>query len=382
MSDTADIIYLDHASATPVDNKVLAAMHPYFSEEFYNPSAIHEGGRRAKKSLEEARGSVARSIGCNPADVTFTAGGTESINLAIHGVMKGHDDSEIIISGIEHEAVRAAASSYNTKVCRVDANGVVDVDHLKQLITDKTKLISIIHASNEIGTVQSIRDIADIVQSVNKRRRLKNSDLLLLHTDASQSPNYLDVHIGRLGVDLMTLNGGKIYGPKQSGILFHKSGITLSPLIGGGGQENGLRSGTENVAFAVGFAKALEMTEKKRKSETKRLQELSHYFVKELESRFDARINGHRKQRLANNVHATFNGCDNERVLFSLDDQGVWAAAGSACHASKDDVPTVLTAIGMSAEEARSSIRFSMGRTTTHETIDRTLEALELALKA
>lgn len=374
-------IYLDYAAATPVDEAVFAAMQPYFTIEFGNPSAIHSAGRAAHAALEAARESVARSIGARSSEIIFTAGGTESINLAVEGVMAA--GGEVIISAIEHDAVRQAAAKHETSICPVDSNGIINVQKLQQLITSKTRLISVIHASNEIGTIQPIRDIRALIDTENgKRREAGNDSPLLLHIDASQSPNYLDVHVGRLGVDLMTLNGGKIYGPKQSGILYVKAGVVLAPQIVGGGQEHGLRSGTENVAFAVGFAKALEIASAMRKDEARRVDELKTFFIRELEEQFGGRINGHKTQRLASNVSVTFPGSDNERVLFALDERGVMAAAGSACSASSDEPSHVLRAIGLSTEDAQSTIRFSLGRATTEEQLKMTLQHLRDALLA
>ncbi len=374
-------IYLDYAAATPVDSKVLEAMLPFFTNEFSNPSAIHTQGRAASAVLEKARESVARTIGARPPEIVFTAGGTESINLALHGATEPGD--EIIISGVEHDAVRKAAARRDMFVCGVDKNGVIDLKELETLISDKTRLISVIHSSNEIGTVQPIKEIASIVSEVNKQREKSGNELkLLFHTDASQSPNYLDIHVKRLGADLMTLNGGKIYGPKQSGILYVKAGLQIQPQILGGGQENGMRSGTENVAFAVGFAKSLEIASENRKEESRRLEKLTGWFINELQERFGAMINGHKTHRLANNVNACFEGKDNERILFALDDSGIMAAAGSACSASSDEPSAVLKAIGLSDKQAQSSIRFSFGRGTTKKHLESTLEALAVALQS
>jgi len=358
-------------------------MEPYFSDMFYNPSALYLGARKVKNVLEDARASVSQSIGSRPREIIFTAGGTESANLALRGVMENFPEAELIISAVEHDAVRKPAKLYNSKECPVDSKGRVDLESLEKLINDKTVLISVMYANNEVGTVQPIKNIVELVKEVLKMRSKKGNKLpLYVHTDACQAPQYLDVNVARLGVDLMTLNGGKMYGPKQSGILYKHTGVLLKPQILGGGQEFGMRSGTENVTNAVGVAKALQSAIKDRGKVYKHASEISKYFVSELESRYNAKINGSQKQRLPNNIHVTFGSADNERVLFSLDAQGVWAATGSACSASNDETSHVLQAMGMSDTEARSSLRFSIGSETTKSEVDYTLNVLEVALKA
>lgn len=376
-------IYLDYAAATPISDEVLGVMKPYFSEVFYNPSALYSGGRDAKTALDDARGSVARTIGSRPSEITFTAGGTESANLAIKGVMEQFPETELIVSAIEHKAVLEPAKKYNAKLAPVDSSGKVILDELSKLISNETVLVSIIYANNEVGTVQPISKIVDIIQEVRRERKSKGIKLpIYLHTDAAQAPQFMDVNVARLGVDLMTLNGGKLYGPKQSGILYHRTGVILSPQILGGGQEYDLRSGTENVASCVGFAKALEMAVARRVETVKQINELSKYFIKELENRFTCEINGHRKNRLPNNIHLIFAGRDNERMLFYLDQQGIFASVGSACSASSEEASHVLTAMGLSEADARSSLRFSLGRETTKAELDFVLKVIADAIKA
>ncbi len=375
-------VYLDYAAATPVDSDVLEVMKPYFSDEFYNPSALYTGAREAKEALENARHSVAKTIGARPSEIVFTAGGTESANLAVRGVMERYPEAECITSSIEHDAVRAPAHRYSCIEVAVDKTGRVDLVSLEKSISDNTVLVSVMLVNNEIGTVQPIKEIVDLVHDIRRKRKMRKITLpLYVHTDACQAPNYLDIHVARLGIDMMTLNGGKIYGPKQSGILYVRTGVTLNPQILGGGQEFGVRSGTENVAFAVGFAHALENAVRNRSELMKDTTALQKYFVRELE-KLGGELQGHGKLRVPNNILVTFSGSDNERVLFSLDEQGVWAASGSACSASNDEVSHVLTALGLSDVDARSSIRFSLGKHTTKAEIDKTIKALEIALKA
>ncbi len=376
-------IYLDYAAATPIDDSVLAAMKPFFSEQFYNPSALYQPARIAKEALELARHDVAQLIGSRPSEVTFTAGGTESANLAIRGIMERFPEAEVLTSSIEHEAVMEPAKQFRHRIVPVDHNGVVIIAELPALIKDNTVLLSIMYANNEVGTVQPIKDIVAIAQTVRDRRKEAGNSLpLYVYTDACQAPQYLDINVARLGVDLMTLNGGKIYGPKQSGILYHKINVMLEPQVRGGGQEYGLRSGTENVASCVGFAKALALITKNQSEMKKHVQSVAHYFISKLEDQYGAVLNGHKKLRLPHNIHVTFPECDNERVLFSLDDQGIYAAAGSACSASNDDASHVLLAMGKTEQEARASIRFSIGKETSLQQIDKVVAALSVALKA
>ncbi len=371
-------IYLDHAAATPLDAEVLAAMQPYFSAQFYNPSAVYGAAQRVSKDLQAARASVAQVIGARPVEVTFTAGGTEANNLAIHGVMSRFPAANMVVSGIEHDSVLGPAAQYTYKLARVNEQGVVDIPALRALVDDQTALISVMYANNEIGTVQPVRDISNLVAEIRKDRRARDVAMpLYIHTDAAQAGNYLDIHVSRLGVDLMTLNGGKVYGPKQSGILFAKSGMQLQPLVYGGGQEHNLRSGTENVAGCIGLATALQKAQATRGEEGRRLQDLQAYFIDQLQARIPTIvINGSLKKRLPNNLHITIPGTDNERLLFGLDEKGIMAAAGSACSASNDEPSHVLTALGISDELARASLRFSMGRETTREQLDRVVATL------
>lgn len=371
-----DSIYLDHAAATPVDATVLAAMQPYFSEIFYNPSATYTASRHVKQSLEEARARVAYWLGARPSEIIFTAGGTEANNLAIHGVMQQYPNSNIVVSAIEHESVLMPAHEYPCAEVAVAADGRLDLHELEQSINDDTVLVSIMYANNEIGTVQSIREVAKLVDRI-RQQRAPNSKPLYLHCDACQAANYLDIHVARLGVDLMTLNGGKLYGPKQSGALYVKAGIELKPLVLGGGQERALRSGTENVPAAIGFAQALDLAQSMRHEEAHRLLALQNDLFMKLETTFPTIVvNGSRKYRLPNNVHITVPGYDNERLLIELDERGIMAASGSACNASNEEPSHVLAACGLSEADIRSSLRFSFGRSTTNAQLNRLVEVL------
>ncbi len=371
-------IYLDYAAATPLDPSVLRAMAPYFTDMFYNPSATYLAAKAVHGDVEHARQQVSQVIGARPAEVLFTAGGTEANNVAINGVMQQYPGAKVLVSAVEHESVIATAGMYSHAEIPVDASGMLDLHALEQLISDDVALVSIMYANNEVGTIQPIHEAAMIIAKVRDARRKAGNTLpIYLHTDATQAANYLDLHVARLGVDLMTLNGGKMYGPKQTGVRYGRAGITLRPLVRGGGQEQGVRSGTENVPGIIGFACALQTAQSMRHEEGKRLQGLQQLFM-ELVSRKipESVINGSTKKRLPNNVHVTLPGQDNERVLMALDEAGIMAAAGSACSASDEEPSHVLKAMEISDANAQSSLRFTMGRGTTEQDIKRTVDEL------
>jgi cysteine desulfurase len=286
-------------------------------------------------------------------------------------VMRAFTNSHVVVSAIEHDAVLKPAAQFDHSVAGVTAEGIVDLDDLIAKITNRTVLVSVMYANNEVGTIQPIRQIALAVESIRAARRKTGNDLpLYLHTDACQAANYLDLHVSRLGVDLMTLNGSKIYGPKQSGVLFVGSQVRLEPLIRGGGQERQLRSGTENVAACIGFAAALHLVQSARKHEAERLADLRDMAFGLIDEQLpSAVINGSLKHRLPNNIHLTLRGQDNERLLVELDLKDILAAAGSACSASEDEPSHVLRAMGISDTDAQASLRLTMGRETTEQDI-------------
>lgn len=371
----SDPIYLDHAATTQVDPVVFAAMQLYFTDKAFNPSAQYEAARQVKRDLEAARSGIAHYMGVRASELIFTAGGTEANNLAINGIMQLYPDGEVVVSSIEHESVLLPAEQYKSVQTPVGADGRVNLDQLEQVITDKTVLVSIQYANNEVGTIQPLKEIAQII--ARKRTERTSNYPLLFHTDACQAPAYLDIHVSRLGVDLMTINASKIYGPKQIGCLFVDSGITLKPQILGGGQERGQRSGTENVPAIIGFAKALELVQERRHEESKRLQDLQNYFFDQLATKLPSvQVNGSSKQRLVNNLHITVPDYDNETLMMQLDDQGIICAVGSACSASNEEPSHVLKAMGMSDKDAQSSLRFTMGHSTTRENLQYVIEVL------
>jgi cysteine desulfurase len=359
-------IYLDYAAATPMDPEVLKAMEPFFSERFYNPSAGYLAGRDSRRRLEYIRHKAAIVMGSRPAEIIFTAGATEANNLAIQGVMHQFPQAKVLTSAIEHESVLEPARLFAHREIPTDQNGLIILNKLSNLVDDETVLISVMLVNNEIGTIQPLKEIADLVENISKQRQAQGNKLpLYLHTDAAQAANYLDLHVSRLGIDMMSINGGKIYGPKQSGILYVKAGTKLKPLIIGGGQEFGLRSGTENIAAAAGLATALQTAQARRAAEVRRLTALRVELEKLLAAQLPASVINGYKNRAPHLISVTIPGSDNERLMMELDEAGIMCAVGSACSAGRDEASHVLTAIGLSEAVARSTLRFSLGRQTT-----------------
>ena len=374
-----ELIYLDHAAATPVDKKVLAAMMPYFSDEFYNPSAPYAPAITVRREYEAAKQTIARSIGGRGDDVVITAGATESINLAFAGVT-GH----VVTATVEHHAVLAAAKRFDHTLVEVNEQGMVAAAAIKAALRPNTQLVSIALANNELGTIQPLRDIAEVVKQERDARLARGDHTpIYLHTDASQGVGQLDVNVARLGVDMLTLNAAKAYGPKQVGLLWAAPAVVLAPVIVGGGQERGLRSGTENVAGAIGFAKALELANEHRKFEADRLTKLRDAMQKSFIEAFpEAIVSGAQKHRLAGHLHISFPHLDAERVLFSLEMKGVLVATGSACAANKGTRSHVLTAIGLAPEVADGSLRLTLGHLSNEESISRATEIIIETVRA
>lgn len=375
--------YFDFSAATPVHPEVLEVMMPFFSERFYNPSALYKDARDTQESLDEARGTVARLIGAKPTEIIFTAGGSEAISLALRGIMnhQENEDAAVLISAIEHDAVRRTAQEYRCETVGVDNHGLVIIEELTSILKsdDSIVLASLIYVSNEIGTIQHISSVSAAIRDINKKRRKNGKREVLLHIDASQAPLYLDCNVARLGVDLMTLNGGKIYGPKQSGTLYVRTGVELSPVIRGGGQEFGVRSGTENVAFAVGFAKALDLASRGREERAEHTTAIRNYLMEQLEA-IGGELYGHRTKRIAHNVLVGFEKVDNEVLLIKLDTLGFCVAIGSACHASSGEPSHVLKALGLKDEIAQSTVRLSINEYTTKEDCNNLVDAIKKSL--
>jgi cysteine desulfurase len=370
-------IYLDYAATTFTRPEVLKEMQPYFNKNFGNPSSLHNAGLKAKKALQNAREKIAGIIGSKPEEVIFTGSGTESINLAIKGVAralkKQGKGNHIITSKIEHHAVLDSCrflqenEGFEITYLNVDKFGTVNLKELEESITEKTILITIMYANNEIGTIQPVKKISEIAKKHN----------VLFHTDACQAGFEMNVNVQDLGVDLMTLNASKIYGPKGLGMLFVKKGTSIEAIIHGGGQENGLRSGTENVPGIIGFAKALELCQKNKVKEAKRQEKLRNYFIKELKKKIpDIALNGHPIERLPNNVNVSILNIEGEALLLRLNELGIFASSGSACTSTSLEPSHVILATGMPFEIAHGSLRFSLGLSTTKKQIDFVLKVL------
>jgi len=366
-------MYLDHGAATPIDKRVLSVMQPYFSDYFYNPSSPYSPAVKVRHDYQNAKHTIAQQIGAKPDEIIITAGATESINMAFSFV-----DGNVIVSKIEHHAILEAASKLEATLLDVDERGMVSADLVAKAITPKTQLVSVALANHELGTVQPIRDIATVITAERQRRKSAGDKTpIYFHTDASQGIGQIDCNVARLGVDLLTLNAGKIYGPKQVGLLWFAPHVRPKPFIVGGGQELGVRSGTENVAGTVGFAKALELAMEHRKSEYRRLEELRDEMQSRLLNAFPKLIvSGHKKHRLAGHLHISVPGLDAERLVFTLEARGVYLATGSACAANKGTRSNVLVAIGMSPELADGSLRITLGRLSDEKNINEATEII------
>lgn len=365
-------VYLDYSAMASIDPEVLAVMVLYFDRRFGNPSSLHENGRRAREAIESARVRIAECVGARPEEVIFTGSGTESDNLALIGTARANRarGNHIIISAVEHKAVTHSAhmlraEGFEVTVLPVNRQGRIDVNECLRLITDKTILISLMYVNNELGTVEPVRELA---KALRERRR---DAFPMLHTDACQASNLFSLRVDELGVDLMTVNGSKIYGPTGIGFLYRRNGIALSPIIVGGEQEKNLRSGTENVPFIVGLSEALCRAQAGREAEYVRLAELRQYFTKELSARIPSLIvNGDPDAQSPSIVHVSIPFVEGESMLLRLDALGVSVSTGSACSAFDLRPSHVLLAIGQNPELIHGSIRFSLGKYTTKKELD------------
>ncbi len=367
-------IYLDNAATTPLDENVKKKMHNTMNA-FGNPSSMYQEAWEAQKIMEDARQKVAGVLNAQTQEIIFTGSGTESDNLALFGVARAYRDkgNHIITTKIEHPAVLRSVEQleregFDVTYLNIQENGIIDLEELKKALRDDSILVSVMYVNNEIGTIQPIKEIAQI---------LKDKETLF-HTDACQATNYLSMNVQELGVDLMTFSGSKIYGPKGVGVLYKKDGVKLQPVIYGGGQEKNLRSGTENIMLIDGLATALEITEQKKEVEKKRLTELRNYFMNKVVEEIDeVYINGDREGRIPNNVHLSVNGVEGEALVLMLDYAGVSAATGSACSSKDLNISHVLEALAIPEELAHGSLRFTLGRHTTQEDIDYTIQELK-----
>ncbi len=375
-------VYLDYAAATPMAPEVIEAMMPYLGEKFFNPSAPYAASRAVKADVEDARARIARAIGARPGNIVFTAGATEANNLAFAAAAGGH----VVVDAAEHESVLACASAGPCTVVGVGADGRVAAADVAASISGETRLVSIELANGEVGAVQPVREIARSV-AAERARRLDAGEAapIWLHVDASQAAGYLAVNVGTLGCDLLTLSAAKVYGPKQVGLLWASDEVELRPLVLGGGQEGGVRSGTENVAGIIGFAEALSLACGMRAQESRRLAGLRDRLQRALTSEFRwARVSGPRasKLRLPGLLHVSFPGLEARRLVIALEREGVCVGTGSACAASKMRSSHVLAAMGAAPEVAAGSLRVTLGRPTTERDADFAAEAISRVVRA
>jgi len=367
-------IYLDYAATTPVHPEVVQAMVPYFTQYFGNPSSIHSCGQEARKGVEEARLKVADFIGARPEEVVFTSGGTESDNFALKGVAYANETkgNHIITNAAEHHAVLEPCHflekrGFKVTYLPVDQYGMVDPDSVRKAITSQTILVSVMHASNEVGTVQPIAEIGQITREAG----------VYLHTDAVQTVGHLPINVGELQVDLLSISGHKLYGPKGIGVLYIRKGTKITPFLQGGGQEEGRRGSTYNVPGIVGLGKAIEIARLDMGGEEIRLSDFRDRLIQGLLTKIEyTRLNGHPKKRLPNNVNVSLAFVEGEATLLSLDLEGICASTGSACTSESLEASHVLTAMKVPAEEARCSLRFSLGKWTTESDIEKVLDIL------
>ncbi len=372
-------IYLDYAATTYIDPRVLQKMKPYLTTAFGNASSLYSLGREAKTAIDTARKDIAKILGVLPSEIIFTGSGTESANLAILGIAKAYQDkgNHLIVSKIEHKAVlesveRLGKEGFRVTYLDVDSRGVINLNELKKNLNKKTILVSIMYANNEIGTIQPISEISKIIIKFKKENLLP-----AFHSDACQAAGALSLKVKDLGVDLLTLNGSKIYGPKGSGCLYKNQNFKIEPLIVGGSQEMGLRAGTENPALIVGFSEALKLAEKLRKKESQRLRNLRNYFIERASKIIPhCRLNGHTQKRLPNNINLSFAGIEGESLVLKLDQYCTSVSTGSAC-TSTDLTPShVLLALGLPEDLAHGSLRLTLGRKTTKKDLDYVLKIL------
>ena len=375
-------VYFDYAATTPIDKKVLKAMGPYLRKDFGNASSIHAFGQKALSAINESRQIAADFLGCQSEEIIFTGSATEADNLALFGLVKKGD--HIITSKIEHHAVLEPCRALEKKGVEVtclppDKDGLVPVLDIDKAIKPNTVLVSIMYANNEIGTIQPIAEIGQLIKQRNSSniRTLEHPNIYF-HTDAVQAANYLDCDVKKLGVDLLTLSSHKIYGPKGIGLLYIKKGTPIAPLIYGGGQEQGLRSGTENAASIVGFGQAIkEIQDQKIKIHNIKIRQFRDKLIKYILKFIPgSRLNGSHVNRLPNNVNISFEGAEGEAVVISLDQRGIACSTGSACSAKSLEPSRVLLALGLSHEEAHGSLRITLGRYTTEQEISRFLRVL------
>lgn len=381
------IVYLDYAATTPLSPEVKKEMN--LALEIYgNPSSLHSKGYEAKMALDGAREKISKILNCRADEIIFTSGGTESDNLAVLGYARANKarGNHVITTTIEHHAVlepchKLEKEGFEITYLPVSKDGIVDLEEFKKALRPETILVSIMYANNEIGTIQPITKISEIIRNFGEVQSSKSA-LPILHTDACQAAGFLDLDVKKLGVDMLTLNAGKIYGPKGVGILYIKKGIKSDPLVYGGGQEFGVRAGTENLVGAVGLAKALELTQKNKEKESARLLKLRDYLKEKISAKIPKiKFNGDFEKRLPSNLNVSILDIEGESLVLYLDNAGICVSSGSACTSKSLEPSHVILALGEPHEVAHSSLRFSLGHDTTKEDIDYVIKVLPEIVK-
>jgi len=372
-------VYMDHAATTPVDPEVVEAIVPCLTEVYGNASSLHSFGREAHNAMEEARSRVARLINASPEEIIFTAGGTESDNIAIKGAAYANRSKgdHIVTSTIEHPAVLETCRSlekqgFKVSYVPVDKDGIIEIESLRKAVTERTILITIMHANNEIGTIEPIEEIAEMAETKNT----------ILHSDAVQSAGKIPIDVKEIGIALLSISAHKIYGPKGIGALYIRKGTRLEPIIHGGGHERGLRSSTENIPGIVGLGKAAELAERRMSEDTAYLTNLRDQLIKStLNGIEESYLNGHPTKRLPNNAHFRFTGIEGEALILNLDEKGIAASTGSACSSKKLLPSHVLMAIGLDEVQAHGSLRLTLGRENSKEDVEYVLQVLPETVK-
>lgn len=380
-----EIVYLDNAGTTPMDPQVLEAMLPYFSSSYGNPSSLHSMGQEARCALDDARDRVAAVLKCRSREVVFTGSGTEADNAAVFGVATALQETgnHIITSSVEHHAVLHSCQhletlGFDVTYLPVDSYGMIHPEDVYQAMNSRTTLVTVMYANNEIGTINPISEIS---QAVRQRAKELNRTIAF-HTDAVQAAGYLDLDVGRLGVDLLSLSGHKFYGPKGTGVLFVRRGTPILPLILGGGQERERRSGTENIPGIVGLSVALQAADARREEASAHCTALRDRIIGHITNNISgSRLNGHPTGRLPNNVNFSFQGVEGEPILLGLDMAGIAASSGSACSSGSLEPSHVLLALGQSAELARGSLRLTLGKNNTGDEIEYLIQRLTALLE-
>lgn len=386
------LIYLDHAATTYLDPRVKQAMEPFWSEAYGNPSSLYGKGREARGAISSARQTIAKTINSRAEEIIFTAGGSESVNLAIFGVarefeLKNKRKAHLITTTIEHHSVLRSFEAleqegWKVSYINVDSEGLIKLNELKGAVRPDTILISVMYANNEIGTIEPVAEIGKWIKAFNVERAQRGFPRILFHTDACQAAGALDLNVAKLGVDLMTLNASKIYGPKQVGTLFVKASTPLRPLIFGGGQEKNLRSGTENVAGVVGLAEALRLVQMDRLKENKRLKKLRDYFLEKIFTNISQVVlngpdgRGDGIARLPNNINISILGLEGEILLLYLDSYNIAVSTGSACATGSPSPSHVLAALGRSNNYVLGNLRLTLGKQTTQTDLDYVMKVL------